>query len=55
MVLPLNTTQTDSVFIFNRKQNFFTPKFFLLDETKNPVDTISKEVKNEGQDHMLFL
>lgn len=50
---PTNTTQTDSVFTLAANKTFYG-EIFLLDETKNPVDTISKEVNNEGQDHMLF-
>ena len=32
----------------------YLAEIFLLDETKNPVDTISNEVVEEGQDHMFF-
>ena len=32
----------------------YTAEILLLDETKNPSDTISNEVKEEGTDHQFF-
>lgn len=47
------STQTDSVFTLTSNKTYFA-EIILLDETKNPVDTISNEVEEEGEDHMLF-
>ena len=43
----------DSVINITANKAYFT-KILLLDETKNPVDTISNEVLAEGIDHMFF-
>lgn len=47
------STQSDSVFNLSPNTTYFT-EILLLDETKSPVDTISNEVEEEGQDHMFF-
>ncbi len=47
------STQTDSVINLLALKNY-TVDILLLDESKNPTDTISKEVLNEGADHMFF-
>jgi hypothetical protein len=47
------STQADSVINLVAMKNY-TVNILLLDETKNPVDTISKEVLEEGADHMFF-
>ena len=43
----------DSVINITANKAYFT-KILLLDETKNPIDTISNEVLAEGIDHMFF-
>ncbi|MDP2386114.1 MAG: hypothetical protein Q8M29_07070 [Bacteroidota bacterium] len=43
----------DSLITLNDSTTYLA-ELFLLDETKNPVDTISNEVVEEGQDHMFF-
>jgi len=43
----------DSVINITANKAYLT-KILLLDETKNPVDTISNEVLAEGIDHMFF-
>jgi hypothetical protein len=45
--------QSDSVLQLNANSTYFT-SIHLLDETKNPVDTISNEVKEEGDEHLFF-
>jgi hypothetical protein len=50
---PSAALQTDSVFILAPDRLFYV-KILLLNESKNPVDTISKEVMNESREHMLF-
>lgn len=47
------STQSDSVFTLSPNATYFA-EILLLDETKNPIDTISNEVGEEGADHMLF-
>jgi len=47
------SAQTDSVFTLAPNTTYFA-EIILLDETKNPVDTISNEVEEEGADHMFF-
>jgi hypothetical protein len=47
------TNQSDSVFTLTASTTY-SVEILLLDETKNPVDTISKEVKAEGDEHMFF-
>lgn len=47
------STQTDSVFTLMPNRTYFA-QIILFDETKNPVDTISNEVLDEGADHMFF-
>jgi hypothetical protein len=47
------STQADSVINLVAMKNY-TVNILLLDETKNPVDTISKEVLEEGAEHMFF-
>lgn len=47
------SAQTDSVFTLMPNRTYFC-EILLLDETKNPVDTISNEVSEEGADHMFF-
>lgn len=47
------STQSDSVFTLMTNTTYFA-EILLLDETKNPVDTISNEVEEEGADHMFF-
>ncbi|MBN8693469.1 MAG: hypothetical protein J0L69_09745 [Bacteroidetes bacterium] len=47
------STQSDSVFNLSPNTTYFT-EIVLLDETKSPVDSISNEVEEEGQDHMFF-
>lgn len=46
-------SQTDSVIQLSANAVYFV-EIELLDETKSPAETISTEVNNEGQDHMLF-
>ena len=50
---PTATLQSDSVIQLSANSTYFA-SIHLLDETKSPVDTISKEVKEEGADHMFF-
>ncbi len=45
--------QSDSI-INLLSNHVYQSTILLLDQTKNPVDTISKEVLNEGVDHMFF-
>lgn len=47
------STQTDSILTLTANTTYFA-EILLLDETKNPIDTISKEVEEEGADHMFF-
>jgi hypothetical protein len=47
------SAQTDSVINLLASKNY-TVNLLLLDETKNPFDTISNEVLNEAVDHMFF-
>jgi hypothetical protein len=47
------SAQTDSVINLLASKNY-TVNLLLLDETKSPVDTISKEVLAEAADHMFF-
>ena len=47
------TNQSDSV-INILSNHVYKATILLLDQTKNPVDTISNEVEEEGVDHMLF-
>jgi hypothetical protein len=47
------TNQSDSVFTL-MANNTYSVEILLLDETKNPVDTISHEVEEEGDEHMFF-
>lgn len=49
----LGANQSDSVFTLSANTTYFM-EIFLLDKTKNPVDTISNEVEEEGNDHMFF-
>jgi len=49
----LGANQSDSVFTLAANTTYFM-EIFLLDKTKNPVDTISNEVEEEGNDHMFF-
>lgn len=49
----LGTNQSDSVFTLAANRTYFM-EIVLLDVTKSPVDTISNEVEEEGQDHMFF-
>ncbi len=50
---PDAATQTDSLISLGTGRTYYT-KIFLLNETTNPVDTVSEEVKEEGSEHMLF-
>lgn len=45
--------QSDSV-IHLLQNKIYRCHILLLDETKNPIDTISNEVKNEAVDHLIF-
>jgi hypothetical protein len=47
------SNQSDSVIMLSAN-NTYSVEMFLLDETKSPVDSISNEVKAEGDQHMLF-
>ncbi|MDO9001231.1 MAG: hypothetical protein Q7W45_15815 [Bacteroidota bacterium] len=47
------SAQTDSVINLLANKNY-TVNLLLLDETKNPIDTISNEVLAEAADHMFF-
>lgn len=47
------STQSDSVFTLSANTTYFA-EILLMDETKNPIDTISYEVEEEGAEHMLF-
>lgn len=49
----LGTNQSDSVFTLGANKTY-SLQIVLLDKTKNPVDTISHEVEEEGKDHMFF-
>lgn len=49
----LGTNQADSVFTLAANKTYFM-KIILLDKIKTPEDTISNEVKEEGEDHMFF-
>ncbi|MDZ4663521.1 MAG: hypothetical protein SGJ15_01465 [Bacteroidota bacterium] len=49
----LGTNQSDSIFTLGGNKTYFM-EIILLDVTKNPVDTISNEVEQEGKDHMFF-
>ena len=44
---------SDSLISLNDSTTYLA-EIFLLDETKTPVDTISNEVVEEGQEHMFF-
>ena len=46
-------TQYDSV-VTLASNSVYRLEILLLDESKNPIDTISKEVLAEGADHMFF-
>ena len=46
-------TQYDSIITLNPNSTYQL-SILLLDESKNPVDTISNEVLEEGADHMFF-
>lgn len=50
---PGSNTQTDSVIVLGADKTFYG-QIILLDETKNPVDSTSNEVEEEGKDHMFF-
>lgn len=43
----------DSLITLNDTSSYFA-EIILLDETKNPADSISNEVVSEGQEHMFF-
>jgi hypothetical protein len=45
--------QSDSV-ITLLANKIYSATILFLDRTKNPIDTISKEVKNEGAEHLIF-
>ena len=47
------SAQSDSVFSLMTNRTYFA-EIILLDETKNPADTISNEVEEEGAEHMFF-
>lgn len=47
------TNQSDSVFTLAANKTYFM-QIILLDKTKTPIDTISNEVEEEGEDHMFF-
>jgi hypothetical protein len=47
------SAQTDSVINLLANKNY-TVSILLLDETKNPIDTISNEVLEEGDEHQFF-
>ncbi len=47
------TNQSDSV-IHLLQNKVYSCRILLLDETKNPIDTISNEVINEAEDHQVF-
>lgn len=46
-----NAPLIDTIKLNNNK--FYTVEIILLDESKNPIDTISNEVLEEANDHML--
>ncbi len=46
-------TNADSLITLNDSTTYLA-EIFLLDETKTPVDTISNEVVEEGDEHMFF-
>lgn len=48
-----SSSQNDSVMLFQNNKTYYA-NIVLLDETKNPVDSISNEVVNEGENHMFF-
>lgn len=50
---PASTTQSDSVFTLSANSTYYG-EIVLLDETKSPADSISGEVEEEGDEHMLF-
>ncbi len=45
--------QSDSVITLMANKTY-TANIYLLDKTKNPVDSISNEVEEEGDEHMFF-
>ena len=47
------TNQSDSVILII-KNHVYECSILLLDQSKNPVDTISNEVLNEANDHLFF-
>ncbi|MDI9342082.1 MAG: hypothetical protein QM534_16030 [Sediminibacterium sp.] len=47
------TNQSDSVIALAPGKTY-TANIWLFDKTKNPVDTVSKEVEEEGAEHMFF-
>lgn len=49
----LGTNQSDSIISLDANKTY-SMEIILLDVTKNPADTISKEVEEEGDEHMLF-
>lgn len=50
---PTNTSQSDSVITLSANKTYYS-QIVLLDETKNPADSISNEVNEEGKEHMFF-
>jgi len=50
---PTAALQSDSVIQLNANSTYYA-SILLLDETKNPIDTISNEVLEEGDEHMFF-
>jgi hypothetical protein len=50
---PTSSTQTDSIIGLQANTTYYG-EIILLDETKNPVDSVSKAVNEEGKDHMFF-
>lgn len=50
---PTSTTQTDSVFTLAPNTTYYG-ELIILDETKSPADSVSNEVKEEGDEHMFF-
>lgn len=50
---PDKNSQSDSVMVLQAGHSY-SVQIIMLDESKNPVVTVSEEVKNEGVDHMLF-
>jgi len=50
---PTISSQSDSVIELSANKTYYS-EIILLDESKSPIDSISNEVDEEGQEHMFF-